>query len=222
MGGKAETGRIQIGWPSEKIVPQVDENAVIDVQFELRGGRLPIDHGLALYEALARLAPWLADEELLGIHPVHGSDTGGGELMLNRRTRLLIRIPTERLDDLMKLSGEEFDVAGNRLAIGAGKTRPLTRHTPLYAHLVTTGSSDEREFASDIMNLLDALEIDTRFICGKQQSVTTSVGRVAGYSLMLHGLPVEHAFRVQHLGLGGNRKIGCGIFIPHKSIAALV
>lgn len=192
------------------------------MQFELRGVRLPIDHGLALFEELARLAPWLADEELLGIHPIQGSDSGSGELLLNRRTRMLIRIPVERLDDVLKLSGKAIQVAGNHLSIGAGKVKPLTRHTPLYAHIVTTGSSDEGEFARDIMALLDELAIDTRFICGRQQSITTPIGREAGYSLMLHGLPIEHAFRVQHLGLGGNRKMGCGIFIPHKSIAALV
>lgn len=222
MGGAATRGRIQIGWPAEIAESAVDENAVTDVHFELRGATLPIDHGLALFEELARLAPWLRDEELAGVHPVNGADSGLGQLILNRRTRMVVRIPSQRLDDLLVLSGQEIVVAGVKLAIGAGKTKALPRYTPLYSHIVTTGSSEEGAFARDVMTLLDELGIDTRFICGRQQQVTTTVGRVAGYSLMLHGLPIEHAIRIQQVGLGGNRKIGCGIFIPHKSIAALV
>lgn len=171
---------------------------------------------------MSRLLPWLAQEELAGIHPVHGSDSGNGYLLLNRRTQLVIRAPKERLNELLELSGKQIDVAGNPLSIGKGKTKALTRHTPLYARLVTTGSLDERAFTQDIMSMLDELNIETRFLCGKRQTLTTADGAVAGYSLMLHGLPVEHAIRVQQLGLGGNRKLGCGIFIPHKSIAALV
>jgi len=69
--------------------------------------------------------------------------------------------------------------------------------------------------------LLDEMGIDTRFICGRRQTITTDAGPVAGYSLMLHGLPIEHAIRVQQVGLGSNRLLGCGIFIPHKSITAV-
>lgn len=146
---------------------------------------------------------------------------GGGELVLNRRTKLVIRVPAERVKDLCAIEGQSISVAGNTLTIGAGKPRPLSRHTPLYAHCVTTGSTDEREFTRDIMRLLDDLGIETRFICGLRQTITTDAGRVAGYSLMLHGLPIEHAIRVQQVGIGSNRKLGCGIFIPHKSITAV-
>ncbi len=188
----------------------------------MSGTRVPKDHGLALFDELARLLPWLAQENLAAIHPLHGSDCGDGTLLLNRRAKLVIRIPQERLDDTLALDGQTISVVGNALLIGAGKVKALTHHTPLYAQLVTTGSADEGDFARDIMRLLDELGIDTRFICGRQQTLTTEDGAVAGFSLMLHGLPVEHAIRVQQLGLGGNRKLGCGVFIPHKSINALV
>ena len=170
---------------------------------------------------LTRLAPWLAEETLAGVHPIHGADNGAGELILNRRTKLVLRIPSERVKDLLAIQGQSINLAGNVLVIGAGKTKPLPLHTPLYAHCVTTGSTDESDFVRDIMRMLDDLGIETRFICGRQQTITTDVGPVAGYSLMLHGLPIEHAIRVQQLGIGSNRKLGCGIFIPHKAITAV-
>ncbi len=199
----------------------MDEAAVTDVQFALEGKELPQDHGLLLYRALRELAPWIADEELLGIHPIQGADVGGGRLMLNRRARLVIRAPRARVQDVLELSGRSFELAGQRFAIGEGKLRPLTLHTPLYAHLVTTGSADEKAFAADIIRLLDELGIDSRFICGKRQALTTEQGTEYGYSLMLHGLPIEHAILIQQQGLGSHRKLGCGLFIPHKSIAAV-
>lgn len=182
---------------------------------------LPIDHGYALFTELAHLLPWLADEPLGGVHAIHGADTGHGELILNRRTKLMVRIASARAPELMKLSGQTIHIGGHKLEIGAGKTRPLSRHTPLFAHCVVTGSEDELDFTNDIIRLLDEMKIDSRFICGKRQTIRTPDGTVSGFSLMLHGLPVEHSFLMQQQGLGKYRKIGCGIFIPHKSINAL-
>ena len=221
MGCDAKNGRNKIGWPSEKSAFIVDETAVTDIQFELRGTRVPIDHGNALFHALAPLLPWLADEASAGIHPIHGADSGAGELILNHRTKLVVRVPAERADDLRIIEGQTLHVGGNTLHIGAGKAKALPRHTPLYAHCVTTGSTDEADFSRDIMHLLDEMGIETRFICGKRQTISTDAGTVAGYSLMLHGLPIEHAIRVQQVGIGNYRKLGCGIFIPHKSINAV-
>lgn len=199
----------------------MDEAAVTDLQFELRGTVLPRDHGYALFVELARLMPWLAEEPLLGIHAIQGSDLGDGTLMLNRRGRLMIRTPRERVPELLTLTGRSLMLGGNEFVIGAGKLRPLSWHTPLYAHLVTTGSADEREFAADVIRLLDTFGVDSRFICGKRQTLTTDHGIEVGYSLMLHGLPIEHALMIQQRGIGTNRKLGCGLFIPHKSITAV-
>ena len=192
-----------------------------DIQFELKGEALPLDHAWALYQGLLSIAPWVADEETLGIHPIQGADTGGGELILNRRAKLVVRSPAARLEDLAKLSGCTFTVSGHTLTLGASKIKPLTQHTPLYAHTVCTGSEDEQAFTRDIISQLDAMNIHTRFICGRPQKFFDGEKIATGYSLMLHGLPIEHAIRVQQQGLGLHRKLGCGIFIPHKSITAV-
>lgn len=194
---------------------------VSDVQFSLTGYSIPIDHSYALFRELNRLLPWLAEEPLGGVHAIHGADSGTGELILNKRAKLVIRVTTERVAELNSLSGQTITLEGHSLSIGAAKAKPLSLHTPLFAHCVTTGSEDELDFANDILRMLDEMEIDSRFICGRRQAIKTDKGLVSGFSLMLHGLPVEHSILVQQQGLGTNRKIGCGIFIPHKSINAL-
>ena len=203
--------------------PEFDDAAVTEVHFELQGTLLPRDHGYLLFLELSRLLPWLADETLAAVHNIQGAETGKDDLLiLNRRARLMIRIPVHRAADLAILSGQTITVGGFKLAIGKSKAKPLVRHSPLYAHCVTTGSMDEKGFASDIIRMLDELKITCRFICGRRQTITTADGLAYGYSLLLHELPVEQSILIQQRGMGGNRKIGCGIFIPHKSTNALV
>lgn len=192
-----------------------------DIQYELKGDALPLDHAWAVFQGLLSIAPWLGDEAGLGIHPIQGADTGGGKMILNRRAKLVIRFPAARQADLEKLSGQTFAVDGHILSLGKSKIKPLTQHTPLYAHTVCTGSEDEQAFTRDILRELDAMDITTRFICGRPQKFFDGEKIAIGYSLMLHGLPIEHAIRVQQQGLGLHRKLGCGIFIPHKSITAV-
>lgn len=180
-----------------------------------------MDHAWALYQGLLALAPWLASEDAIGIHPVLGTYTGGGEMILNHRAKLVLRSPATRLEELSRLSGHAFTVSGHALSLGASKVKPLTQHTPLYAHTVCTGSEDEKTFTRDIIAQLDSMNISSRFICGKPQKFFDGEKMATGYSLMLHGLPIEHAIRVQQQGLGLHRKLGCGIFIPHKSITAV-
>lgn len=213
---------IKIGWlayePKQRLI---DETLITDIQFEIKGTTLPKDHGYALFLELIRLLPWLENEELGGVHTIHGADIGPDEIILGRRGKLVIRALSARMNDLQTLAGKTLRIEGRTLTIGAAKVKPLSRHTPLFAHCVTTGSEDELDFTNDIIRLLDEMEIDSRFICGKRQSIRTQDGTVSGFSLMLHGLPVEHSLLVQQQGLGGHRKIGCGLFIPHKSINAL-
>jgi hypothetical protein len=38
---------------------------------------------------------------------------------------------------------------------------------------------------------------------------------------MLHALSPEQSLRLQQHGLGPQRLLGCGIFVPHKSAAAV-
>jgi CRISPR-associated protein Cas6 len=199
----------------------IDVSAVSDIQFELKGGALPLDHAWLIYQGLLAIAPWMAEEEGLGIHPIQGADTGNGEMILNRRTKLVVRSPATRLDALGGLSGKSFGVKPHMLTLGAIKVKPLTQHTPLYAHTVCTGNEDEAAFTKDILVQLDAMNISSRFICGRPQKFFDGEKIATGFSLMLHGLPIEHAIRVQQQGLGLHRKLGCGIFIPHKSITAV-
>ena len=63
--------------------------------------------------------------------------------------------------------------------------------------------------------------IGCKVVCGRRRSARAHAGEFAGFGLMLYELSPEHSLSLQKTGLGAGRKLGCGIFVPHKSAAAV-
>lgn len=207
-------------WPEDK--PEEYVPQMIDLQFDLVGTTIPADNALLLSDALLAQLPWLGEDSRIGIQHLKGAETNKGDtsLNINRRTKLFLRAPKTRVDDLLQLVGKTLDLAGHALQIGNFKTRAFSPFGNIYAHFVDTGSATEEQFVQDVMRELDGhFQIRCGFICGKQQTLKSASGPLFGYSLMLHDVPPHKSLQLQDEGMGRNRLLGCGIFIPHKSIA---
>ncbi len=192
---------------------------ICDVQFDLNSGEIPDDHGFRLFEALAAHLPWLRDIADVGVHPVHGAPSGRNDnLVLNRRVKLVIRAPRERVAEMASLVGKTIDPGAGPLLIGAMKEKPLAPCATIYSHLVLLGESDEVAFLAEARRRLENMEIRCGLIPGKQRKIHSPTGPLVGYSLMLHDVTLAQSVALQESGLGGQRGYGCGIFIPHKSI----
>ena len=198
-----------------KFTPQV-----LDAQFDLSGGEIPADHGPALYAELLRHLPWLADTPEAAIHPVHGAPSGrNANLVINRRVKLVLRLPVGCLEDARTLIGKTINPGAGDLTIGLLKEKNLTPFGTLYSHFVTLGTADdEAAILLEVRRQLDEMGIQCGLIPGMQRKMTTPDGEIKGHTLMLHDLSLEHSLVVQEQGLGLHRLWGCGIFIPHKSI----
>jgi len=190
-----------------------------DVQFDLSAAEIPADHAARLYEELVKHLPWLRDTPQAGVHPVLGAPTGRNDnLVINRRVKLVLRLPVERLADARSLVGRQIDPGAGPILIGPSKEKPLTPYATLYSHFVVTGSVDEADFLADVRRLLEDMGIQCGLIPGKQRKMQTPGGIVSGYSLMLHDVSLLQSLALQEVGLGLYRHYGCGTFIPHKSI----
>ncbi len=214
--------------------PRVPDD-VIDLMFPLqRCKSLPVDHAHALSEALIGAVPWLADEPRVAIHTIHvaGSQNGwerpthGREqsLLPSRRTKLGIRIPRTRLDDLKAaLEGRALDIGGSSLTLGPAKERPLSAEKTLFArYVVAHADEDEDRFLRQIASELAPRGIKLRkALCGKTLSLSTPAGPLLTRSLMLAELSLEDAIALQQQGIGAHQTMGCGIFLPHKGIEAV-
>lgn len=210
-------------WPEDK--PEEYTPHMIDLQFDLIGTTIPADNAQLLSEAILKLLPWLREHAGAGIQHLKGAETNSGDatLNINRRAKMFMRVPKDRVDEMQKLCGQSLDLMGHPLQIGKFKTRAFTPFANIYAHFVDTGSAGEEQFVQEVMRELDGhFKLRCGFICGKQQTLQSASGPLYGYSLMLHDVPPHKSLQIQDEGLGRNRLLGCGIFIPHKSIAPVV
>ena len=193
---------------------------MVDVAFSLRGGTIHADHGWHLFRLLAERLDWLEAEADAGVHPIRGSRAIAGEIHLGARARLMLRLPQERVQQSFALSGARLDL-GNGTEIGSPRLRPLFAHGTLYSQFVATGMPDEAGFQCDVSAELQRAGIGCKVICGRMRRAQTRDVEIVGFSLMLHELSPDDSLRIQAAGLGAGRKLGCGIFIPHKSAGAV-
>ena len=193
----------------------------VDIVFSIRGHSVPRDHSFMLWRELRLCLPWLEAEAHAGIHAIRGAPANDEMLLLTQRASLVLRLPEARLADALSLSGQQLDLDGHLLHIGDARQRPLQAFPTLYSHLVCTGSDDELDFLDDVAAQLERINVACKFMCGRQRALRAEQTVIGGYSLMLHGLGADQSMLLQQTGVGGHRKLGCGLFVPHKSIAAV-
>ncbi len=193
---------------------------IVDLVFGLHGDAVALDYADRLWRAIEARIPWLADEPLAGVHPLAGVSAGDHELYLTRRARLTLRLPTARVDQARALCGAHLDLSGV-VEVGAATQQALSPIKTLYSSFVTIGDKAEDEVLGACQANLAALGISAQMVCGMAHIGRGMDGDWQGFSLMLFGLTLEDSLRMQREGLGGERKRGCGIFIPHKSVAAV-
>lgn len=219
--------------PTTFVVP----DDVIDLVFDIQCRELPVDHASQLASALQSRLPELAEDERIGVHTVHlaGSQNGwerpdpalGQKLILSRRTKLKLRVPRERLDEVQAaLDGAELDVGGHRLKVGSAKQKRLSSQGTIFARYVALEpgeDNDENAFLQRIVADLAARGIRVRkALCGKTAEIAGPDGLpIQTRSVMLADLSAQESVRLQQEGVGPLRHMGCGLFIPHKGIDAV-
>lgn len=195
--------------------------AMVDVSFALQGRALPRDHRWALARSLACTLPALADDPRTAVHPVKLVHGAGEPALLSARARLVLRVPREGVEAVLPLAGRALDVGGCDIRLGRAQIRELLPHTTLYAHFVDAGVADEAGFLAAMSEELARLKVRCPVVCGREQQLSGPQQALHGYSLMLHGLREASALRILEHGLGAHRLMGCGVFVPHKSAAAV-
>jgi CRISPR-associated protein Cas6 len=205
---------------------------VLDAVFAIECRSLPLDHAYALSQAVQAALPWFADEPQAGLHTIHGAASGAGwqrpegddaELQLSRRTRLVLRLPAHRLADAAALTGRTLDVAGSQMRVGRLSARQLLRIASLFSRsVIFEGAADESAFLAAATEALRALGVEaSTMLCGRDVTLATPEAIYRTRSLMLTVATPAQSLALQRQGLGQARKLGCGVFIPHKDVGDL-
>jgi len=206
---------------------------IIDLSFSIKCKCLPLEHMQDLYDSLNGVLPWLKDEKFAGIHPINGAESGNGwerssdpdELIyLSHRQKMTLRLPKEYLAETENLVGHTINVAGYDIELGKTSIKKLSDlPTTFCRSIMVDGRMDEDDFLEWAFNELKSLDINVKkMMAGKERVVALTNGneRVTR-SLMVAELAQTESVRIQQHGLGGGRKLGCGIFMPQKDIKAV-
>lgn len=221
-------------WEDEKEdAPYVAPNDIVDVAFAVVCRCLPLDHAHELRSALDRQLPWLSEEGRAGVHQIHVAESGNGwmrpddvsqdVLYLSRRTKLMLRLPEDRVADAEALVGKTLDIAGYELTVGKPAVRALTALPTLFArYVVADENADEAQFLTATAAQLREMGIRVKkMMCGKTHNIDTPDGMIYTRSLLVADLDPEESVTLQQQGIGPERTLGCGLFVPHKGIQAV-
>lgn len=209
---------------------------VVDLVYHISCKCLPLDHAHSFSEAIRKALPWIDEEPMAGIHLIHGAESGNGWmrpddasnalLHLSKRSRMTLRAPESRVEDAGQLTGTVLDIDGHRLQVGKMKTRLFSTLPTQFARYVVVPDGmdheDEDAFMRYVAEQLQALEVPVRkLLCGLAHAIQHPDGDLYTRSVMLADLEPEQAVRLQQSGIGSHRKMGCGLFLPHKGIRAV-
>ncbi|MGV6809251.1 MAG: type I-MYXAN CRISPR-associated protein Cas6/Cmx6 [bacterium] len=218
----------------DKTIPYQAPDDVLDVSFAIQCKELPIDHAWALSQAIQAILPWFADEKVAGVHSIHVAETGNGwerpddqeheTLRPSRRTKLLIRLPKNRLADVEALIGKSLSIQGYPLIVGKLQKKPLTQSTVIFARYVLSNMDESepdflKRIAQEVYDITG--ERIKKMMCGKSYTLHTPNGDLLTRHLMIADLKNDPSVKIQQIGLGGARTLGCGLFLPHKGIKSL-
>ncbi len=216
-------------WEEEE--EQIISNAgqMVDLSFSLDCKTLPLDHAWALSQAISNTLSWFNELENTGLHLIHVAESGNGWhrpddiLYLSKRTRLMLRLPFDYISKAQILCGQQFDINGHCIIVKESRLKPLLPSSVLFARYVLADrEQSEEDFITTASQELKNLGVQCRkMLAGLTHEFQTPNGVLFTRSLMLANLVPEDSLLLQNNGLGNNKKIGFGIFIPHKDIKAV-
>jgi CRISPR-associated protein Cas6 len=194
----------------------------ITVSFPVQGKQLPADHGYLLYAAITKHVPSLHSTSWLGLELISGVPWDKGVIALpTRSASLRLRLPADKFVHVLQLAGARLELDSYALRLGLPVARPLVPASSLYARIVTIKKFTEPEPFLDAayrqlaqLDITGTLELPHDGRTRSRRIITIHGHKVVGFSLAVHGLNDAASIKLQSVGLGGRRAMGCGMFNP--------
>lgn len=187
----------------------------VDVAFPLIGERILFEHGYALYSALSTILPTLHDADWLGIHPIFGRRDGLEYLKLTSNSQLRLRVPLSRAQELLQLQGKVLNIAHQRVALGRPSIQMLRSVNRLSCYRATVKHAmDEAGFLRALLERFQEHKIEANIEIRRVRALHISDKKIICFRVWVSDLSPEHSLRLQSMGIGGRRHMGCGLFDP--------
>lgn len=210
---------------------------VVDLRFRLLGNTIPVDHGYLLLSAVSQWIPKIHEDRDIGIHPIVGRLVGNRQLALTPSSRLVVRLSSDQISEILPLAGKSLRIGDSVLRVGIPEIRPLTVSARMFSRVVLIkGFTEPQPFLDAVSRQLEKLGIAGRAsLVSQSQIARANAGKTAGshsdvlrrtvrihdrdivgFAVRVEDLTAEESLRLQEKGIGGRRKLGCGIFVPER------
>lgn len=195
---------------------------LVELSFDVVGHVVPIDHAYDLFSAIAHLQAQLHDLKLLSIQTITNTVFENNKLLLSKSSKLRIRLPVEQVRLVYSLANKSLMLGKDKLRLGIPKIDLLQPAGSLYSRMVVIKGHQQPElFLKAAQSQLERLKIEGKacISIGSHGSLNRKTVRVRGYTVVGFGVEVvglsdQDSLKLQTYGIGGKRKMGCGIFVP--------
>ncbi len=186
------------------------------------GQSLPIDRGYQLYSALSNLQASLHDWSDTSIKTISGKldRNKRNELNLTERSKLLIRLPSEKIPFVYSFSGKSLTIGKHKIRLGIPEMNFLQPKPRLRSHIVVIrGYEEPNMFLKAARRQVEELNIktDIKLIAKKDGTSKRKTIKVkqtlVGFGIEASNLSEADSIILQEKGLGGKQKMGCGVFV---------
>ena len=210
-----------------------ETNRVVELHFPIKGDSLPSDHSYPLYAAISSLIPSTHGASWLGIHSIKGRKLKAGTIKISQFAKLRLRLPISKTSEIYQLAGAKIDIRGHMIQLGIPELHMLQPAKRLRARFVMIKCKDSRgksastgPFLASLKKQVAELGISTEISLEPNDSATAPQDQFArramrvksvtltGFGVLLDNLNEHDSLLVQAIGLGGKRRMGCGLFDP--------
>ncbi|MDJ0596220.1 MAG: type I-MYXAN CRISPR-associated protein Cas6/Cmx6 [Pleurocapsa sp. MO_226.B13] len=212
----------QVGREEQQEDIELIQNPYIELAFPVMGQSLPIDHGYQLYSALKHRLMQLKDWDDISIKTISGKldRDKRNQLNLTDRSKLLIRLPSEKVPFVYSFGGKSLTVGKHKIRLGIPEMNFLQPKSRLRSHIVVIrGYEEPNGFLEAAKRQVEKLNIktDLKLIAKKDGTPKPKTIKVkqtlVGFGIEASNLSEVDSVVLQEKGLGGKHKMGCGIFI---------
>lgn len=198
----------------------------IDLSFPVYGTELHADHNHRLLAGISNKFPILHELKEFSINTITGIPDKQGKIKLTKKSKLYLRLPVEAIAHVYSLAGEKLTIGEYTIQLGNPELQTLKPVDTLRARLVTIkGYKEPEQFLLAAERQLKALDISANIGIpandkGEPKRLTLKIEKytIVGFSVVVSDLNPDDSIKLQIHGLGGKRRLGCGVFFSNIPI----
>jgi len=188
----------------------------LQVDWSVFGDRIPADHNYRLYSALCTQLPGLKDLDWQ-LGTIAGIPDVAGWIKLGRESRMFLRCHFADLHLVLSLAEQVLQIGQSFVQLRDPVVRQLREVKSLRSRLVTIKRADMTapdpvHFALSLGQQLGKLGIHSLPTIGRRGCLRVQGSDIVGYGITFGSLSKQESLILQYQGLGGKRRMGCGVF----------